>query len=114
MLSSAVADATAAAPMVERDIDAAVRQVPPSQPGHGRLAFLGYNVLIGIFGALFSAMHPILALIALPFCYANIKARLQNIGWNSGLTWLWTLGCCVPLLNLILGLSLLFTPGKSA
>ena len=92
--------------------------------GHGRLAFAGWNLLLGLPYVLVSAFPPALQLVLLvvlsalllPFVFRNIRSRLQNIGWDAsgGKVLLWMLGSFVPILNLVLGLTLLFTPGRQS
>ena len=93
-----------------------LRSTAPAEPeGHGRLAYLGYNVLAGVILLALSALHPVLGVIAaLPLHFWNVRQRLRHIGWDSsgGMTLLWMVGFCVPLLNFVLGLTLLFTAGK--
>jgi hypothetical protein len=93
-----------------------LRSNAPAEPeGHGRLAYFGYNVLAGVILLALSALHPVLGVAAaLPLHFWNVRQRLRHIGWDSsgGITLLWMVGFCVPLLNLVLGLTLLFTAGK--
>ena len=92
--------------------------------GRGRLAFAGWNLLLGLPFVLVSAFPPdfqlvllvVTAALLLPFVFLNIRGRLQNIGWGAsgGKVLLWMLGSFVPILNLVLGLTLLFTPGRQS
>ena len=92
--------------------------------GRGRLAYAGWNLLLGLPFVLVSAFPPALQLVLLvvlsalllPFVFRNIRSRLQNIGWDAsgGKVLLWMLGGFVPILNLVLGLTLLFTPGRQS
>jgi hypothetical protein len=84
--------------------------------GHGRLAYLGYNILIVLPIILLIQLHPILALLTIPAHFWNVQKRLQNIGWDSsfGMTSFWVVGMLVPVVNLILGLIFLFTPPENA
>jgi hypothetical protein len=81
---------------------------------HTRVEFLLFNVAIACVGAGL-AMLSDSALVFLPGLFAygwNVRARLAHIGWDTGIGWviMWTLGACVPIVGLIIGLVLLLTP----
>lgn len=74
----------------------------------------GLKVLCVLFDMPPAASTVLALLLATPFFYYNIGGRLRHIGWEPEWAWLWLVGLFVPLLNIGIGLVLLFTPGKPA
>ena len=94
--------------------------------GRGRLAYAGWNLLLGLPFVLVSAFPPALRELVLsgrplrrcccPSFFGTSAVAFRTSGWDAsgGKVLLWMLGSFVPILNLVLGLTLLFTPGRQS